>query len=47
MGLSATYKVVVGGSVAYRARWFLRESEFSDSELTFLATGKLGGPNED
>ncbi len=47
IGLSASYKVLVSKSVAHRARWILQESEFSDGELTFLATGKLSGPDED
>ena len=45
-GLAATYQVLVSESVAHRARWILQETEFSDAELTFLATGKLGSDND-
>ncbi len=31
----------VGAESAHRARWLLQESEFSDRELTFLATGEF------
>ena len=45
-GLSSTYKVLVSERVAHRARWILKESEFSESELAFLATGKLNGDED-
>ena len=45
-GLSATYQVLVSEHVAHRARWILRKTEFSESELAFLATGKLGGDKD-
>ena len=45
-GLSATYRVLVNESLAHRARWILQESEFSESELAFLATGKLNGAED-
>ncbi len=46
-GLSASYRVLVPDSVEHRARWILRESEFSDAELSYLATGKLGSNSDD
>jgi hypothetical protein len=46
-GVSAGYRVLVDPRQLHRARWVLRESDLSDGELSFLATGELGpGSNE-
>ena len=37
-------RIFVSSELAHRARWLLADQEFSDEELTYLATGKL--PNE-
>ncbi len=36
-------RLYVSSQLAHRARWLLSESEFTDSELEYLATGKLPG----
>ena len=35
------FQVFVDASLAHRARWIMSQSDFSDGELEFLATGKL------
>jgi hypothetical protein len=35
-------EIRVPREVAHRARWILSQAEFTDAELTFLATGELG-----
>jgi hypothetical protein len=36
-------EIRVPREVAHRARWILSQAEFTDAELTFLATGELDG----
>lgn len=36
-------EVQVPSVLAHRARWVMSQAQFTDAELTFLATGKLGG----
>jgi hypothetical protein len=43
-GLEADFVLSVPQSQLHRARWLLSESEFSDAELTYLATGELPKP---
>ena len=38
---TSSFVVVVPESLLHRARWVLSQSDFDDSELSFLATGKL------
>jgi hypothetical protein len=40
--LPSSYRVLVDPRQAHRARWILKQDEFSEAELTFLATGELG-----
>jgi hypothetical protein len=35
-------EIRVPREVAHRARWILSQAEFTDAELTYLATGELG-----
>jgi hypothetical protein len=41
-GVQADFHLFVEASLAHRARWVLAQSDFTDSELNFLATGELG-----
>jgi len=41
-GAPATFQVLVDPRQLHRARWVLQESDLSDAELTYLATGELG-----
>ena len=40
-GVIASYLVFVSAELAHRARWVLAQSDFTESELGYLATGKL------
>jgi len=40
-GIEARYRVLVPSSLVHRARWVLADSDLTDSELDYLATGKL------
>lgn len=40
-GLEADFVLSVARSQLHRARWLLSESEFTDAELTYLATGEF------
>ena len=42
-GLEADFELSVAQSQAHRARWLLSERDFTDAELTYLATGELPG----
>jgi hypothetical protein len=44
-GLSV-FRQMVPKELAHRARWAMSLAETSDSELTFLATGRLGNEDE-
>jgi hypothetical protein len=35
-------EIRVPREMAHRARWILSQAEFTDAELTYLATGELG-----
>jgi hypothetical protein len=39
-------EVRVPHELAHRARWLMAEAQFTDAELTFLATGKLEGGDD-
>ena len=41
-GAPAPFQVLVDSRQLHRARWVLRESDLTDAELTYLATGELG-----
>lgn len=36
-------EIRVPRELAHRARWILSQAELTDAELTYLATGELGG----
>jgi hypothetical protein len=36
-------EVQVPSALAHRARWLMSQAQFTDAELTFLATGELNG----
>jgi hypothetical protein len=38
------FRVFIPTYLAHRARWLLAQAEFTDSELDYLATGKLRRP---
>jgi hypothetical protein len=40
-GLETDFVLSVPESQLHRARWLLSEAEFTDAELTYLATGEL------
>lgn len=40
-GIESRYCVLVPASLAHRAAWVLADSDLSDAELDYLATGKL------
>jgi len=40
-GIESRYRVLVPASLAHRAKWVLADSDLTDSELDYLATGKL------
>jgi len=46
-GLNDGYRVVVPRRLAHRARWVMAAMDTSESELDFLATGELRGPEQD
>ncbi len=39
--------LLVEKSLLHRARWILKNAEFSEEELVFLSTGKLPSPEEE
>ncbi len=41
-GALAAFQVLVDSRQLHRARWVLQESDLTDAELTYLATGELG-----
>ena len=43
LGEARRCEIRVPTELAHRARWVMSEAQFTDSELTFLATGELGG----
>ena len=40
-GLEADFELSVAQSQLHRARWLLSQSEFTEAELAYLATGEL------
>ena len=40
-GLATAFAVLVPAELIHRAQWILQQSDFSDEELTYLATGEL------
>jgi hypothetical protein len=42
LGDANACEIRVPRGVAHRAQWILSQAEFTDAELTYLATGKLG-----
>jgi hypothetical protein len=40
-GIEARYCVLVPSSLAHRAKWVLADTDLTESELDYLATGKL------
>lgn len=40
-GIESQYCVLVPASLAHRANWVLADSDLTDSELDYLATGEL------
>ena len=40
-GIESRYCVLVPSSLVHRARWVLADSDLTDAELDYLATGKL------
>jgi hypothetical protein len=43
LGQARQCEVRVPAELARRARWLMSQSQFTDAELTFLATGELDG----
>lgn len=41
VGVPSRFRLLVRSSLAHRARWILSESDITDRELTYLATGEL------
>lgn len=46
-GLSQGHCVYVAENMLHRARWVVSQSQFEDSELDYLATGRLPGSDGD
>ena len=40
-GLATAFAVLVPAELLHRAQWVLKQANFSDQELTYLATGEL------
>jgi hypothetical protein len=45
-GIPSRFRLRVDSEMAYRARWVLEESDVTERELTYLATGELE-PDDD
>jgi hypothetical protein len=45
-GLATEFAVLVPAELLHRAQWLLKQTNFSEQELTYLATGKLPDPDE-
>jgi hypothetical protein len=43
LGEGRSCEVQVPSVLAHRARWLMSQAQFTDAELTFLATGELEG----
>lgn len=46
-GLATEFAVLVPAELLHRAQWVLKQVNFSDQELTYLATGELPDGDED
>jgi hypothetical protein len=46
LGEGRNCDVQVPSPLVHRAKWLLAESQFTDEELNFLATGELGAGEE-
>ena len=46
-GLDEMFRVLVPSRLAHRARWIVATMDVTESELDFLATGELRGPEPD
>ena len=46
-GIEGIFHLMVPQSLEHRARWILAQSNYTDSELNYLATGKLLGDEEE
>lgn len=46
-GLASAYAVLVPAELLHRAQWILKQANFSDQELTYLATGELPSAADD
>jgi len=46
-GLASDYSVRVPSRLLHRARWILAQSQVSDAELNYLATGELPDASND
>jgi hypothetical protein len=44
LGEARRCEIRVPSELAHRARWLMSQAQFTDAELTFLATGKLEDP---
>jgi hypothetical protein len=43
LGEARHCEIRVPSELAHRARWLMSQAQFTDAELTFLATGELDG----
>jgi hypothetical protein len=43
LGEARRCEIRVPAELAHRARWLMSQAQFTDAELTFLATGELDG----
>jgi len=43
LGEARHCKIRVPPELSHRARWLMSQAQFTDAELTFLATGELDG----
>jgi hypothetical protein len=46
LGEARRCEVRVPSEFAHRARWLMSQAQFTDAELTFLATGELDGADD-
>jgi hypothetical protein len=46
-GIETRYCVLVPTALAHRATWVLADSDLTDAELDYLATGKLSDPEKE
>jgi hypothetical protein len=46
-GLATAFAVLVPAELLHRAQWILKQANFSEQELTYLATGELPNASDD